>query len=80
MDRDVGAIEVCLTDCILPTRRDCFRSDESGVDLLPTSKRRKLSSLMSVVLIFSQVSGVPPLEEAAEKRWGNDSQWQEYKR
>jgi hypothetical protein len=29
---------------------------------------------------LAYATGVPPLEEIAEKKWGDDPSWQEYKR
>lgn len=38
-----------------------------------------LSPLFEYVLL-TQASGVPLLEKSAEKKWGDDEQWKEYKR
>ncbi|KAG2140131.1 DUF1295-domain-containing protein [Suillus clintonianus] len=51
----------------------------SGALPLSTAVATAASPLLTYVLL-RHVSGVPPLERAADKKFGDDKKWQEYKR
>jgi steroid 5-alpha reductase family enzyme len=50
---------------------------------LAQDPRKALLGLLgpaSVVVLLRFVSGVPPLDAAAERRWGDLASWREYRR